>query len=132
MSRAIVTILGDLSRGHARKLLERVPLGTRVEFKGSRRSLPQNDKMWAMLTEVARQKEHYGRKYSAEVWKCLFLHQLFEESLHQLIPSLDESEIIKVTRSSRNLSKNEMSELIELIAAWGAQNGVRFANDEQA
>jgi len=47
----------------------------------------------------------------------------------QFLPSLDNSTFIPWGQSSSDLSKEEMSELIEFIAAWGAQNGVTFADD---
>ena len=76
MSRALLRIDGPVTRARAADLLARVPDGTRVEFKGGRRTLPQNDRMWAMLTDVARQKEHAGRRFTPDQWKVLFLHAI--------------------------------------------------------
>ena len=58
MSRAVLRIDGPTSRARAMRLMERVPEGTRVEFKGSRRTLAAERRMWAMLTEIASQKVH--------------------------------------------------------------------------
>lgn len=129
MSRALVILNGPPARQSAHHLIDRAPVGTRVEFKGARRTLPQNDRLWAMLTDVSRQKEHAGRKYPAEVWKLLFM-DAWSYSATQYIPNLDDTSVLPVQKSSRDLSKDEMSELIEFIAAWGAENGVRFGDDE--
>ena len=127
MSRAILQIDGPVSRARATHLLARVPEGTRVEFKGSRRTLPQNARMWAMLTDVAYQKEHAGRRFTPDQWKILFLHACGREV--QFLPSLNGETFIPWGQSSSDLTKEEMSELIEFIAAWGAQNGVVFQDD---
>lgn len=106
-----------------------VPDETRVEFKGAKRTLPQNDRMWAMLTDVAAQKTHAGRRYTPDQWKVLFMHACGREV--QFIPALDGSTFIPWGQSSSDLSKQEMTDLIECIAAWGAENGVVF-HDERA
>jgi len=127
MSRALLRIDGPVTRARAAKLLARVPDGTRVEFKGGRRTLPQNAKLWAALTEVARQKTWHDLKLAANDWKLIFLDALKREV--RIVPNLDGTGFVNLGRSSSDLSKEEMGELIELIAAWGAQNGVVFADD---
>jgi len=127
MSRALLRIDGPVTRARAARLLARVPNGTRVEFKGSRRSLPQNAKMWAMCTDVARQKTWHGMQLVADDWKLIFLDGLKREV--RIVPNLDGTGFVNLGRSSSDLSKEEMGELIELISAWGAQNGVTFADD---
>ncbi len=77
-----------------------------------------------MLTEVARQKTHNGRRYAVQQWKVLFLHACGREV--QFMPSLDGETFIPWGWSSSDLSTVEMSELLDFIGAWGAQNGVVF------
>lgn len=124
MTRALITIRGNDDRERAARWAMEMPSGGRVEFKAVKRSIPQNDRMWAMLTDVATQKEHCGRRYTPDQWKVLFLHACGREV--QFIPSLDNSTFIPWGQSSSDLSKNEMSELIEFMHAWGAENGVVF------
>ncbi len=104
--------------------LQKVPKGTRAEFYAPQRTTPQNSKMWAMLTDIAQQKEHAGRKYTTDQWKALFMHACGKEM--QFLPALDGSTFIPWGHSSSKLSKDEMSNLLEFIAAWGAENGVVF------
>jgi hypothetical protein len=127
MSRALLRIDGPVTRARAMRLMERVPEGTRVEFKGARRTLPQNDKMWALLSEVARQKTHCGRRYTADNWKSIFMHAMGRETV--FVPSLDCETFFPLGWRSADLSKAEMSELIEFIQSWGVVNGVVFADD---
>lgn len=131
MSRALVVIRGKVERERVARWASQAPYGTRVEFKGEKRSLPQNDRMWAMLTDVSRQAEHCGKKYTPDQWKVLFMHACGREV--QFIPALDGSTFIPWGQSSSDLSKQEMTDLIEFIFAWGATHGVTFnENAERA
>ena len=58
MSRHLITLYSPLDRDRAVKYIDAAPMGTRVLFNAAKRSLDQNAKMWAMLTEVAAQKVH--------------------------------------------------------------------------
>lgn len=135
MSRATLIIDNDLARQKAINWLRssKLPRGTRVEFKAPKRSLPQNDKMWAMLTEVAEQARYHGLRLVADDWKLIFLDGLKRAKQQELrfVPNLDGTGFVNLSTSTSDLSKDEMSELIELIHAWGAQNGVTFADDER-
>jgi hypothetical protein len=124
MSRALLVLTTDEARQKAVTWVNKAPVGTRVEFKASKRSLPQNDRMWAMLTDIAAQKEHGGRKYTPDQWKVLFLSACGQEV--QFIPALDGKTFLPWGQSSSDLSKQEMTDLIEFMLVWGSENGVTF------
>ena len=124
MSRALITVNGKSDRERASAWASQSPVGTRIEFKKPKRTIPQNDRMWAMLTDIASQKEHAGRKYTPDQWKVLFMHACGREV--QFIPALDNSTFIPWGQSSSDLSKEEMAALIEFMFAWGAENSVTF------
>jgi hypothetical protein len=124
MSRALLILHGDAIRQRAASWIYKAKPGTRVEFKEPKRTTEQNSRFWAMLTDVASQVEHCGRKYSPDAWKILFMHACGREV--QFIPALDNKTFIPWGQSSSDLSKSEMSELMEFIAAWGAERGVVF------
>lgn len=130
MSRALLVLTSNDTRQKAASWVAKAPAGTRVEFKASRRTLPQNDRMWAMLTDIAQQKEHAGQKHPPDKWKALFLHALGQEQ--EFLPSLDGKTFIPIGASSSDLSKDEMTDMIELMFAWGAENGVVFQDTEVA
>jgi hypothetical protein len=129
MSRALIVVHGPRERERVASLASKVPAGTRIEFKASKRTLAQNDRMWAMLTDIAAQKSHCGRKYTTDQWKILFMHACGREV--QFIPSLDQSTFIPWGQSSSDLSKQEMTELIEFMFSWGAENGVTFHDQQE-
>lgn len=130
MSRHLLTLYDDQDRARARTYVNSAPVGTRVEFKAVKRSLPQNDLMWAMLTDVAAQKEHGGRRYTPDQWKVIFLAGIGREV--QFIPSLDGKTFIPWGQSSSDLSREEMGALIDFIDAWGTEHGVKFHGPHEA
>jgi hypothetical protein len=126
VSRALVTIRTDADRSRVATWAAHVAVGTRVEFKQTKRSIPQNDRMWAMLTDVATQVPWHGSKMSPDDWKLIFLDALKREV--RTVPNIDGTGFVALTRSS-DLSKEEMSDLMELISMFGAKHGVLFADD---
>jgi hypothetical protein len=124
MSRALIVLRTDEDRAKAVKWIVMVPSGTRVEFKATKRSIPQNDRLWALLTEVAQQVPWHGMKLGAADYKLIFLDALKREL--RIVPNLDGTGFVNLGRSSSDLSKEEMSDLIEIITAWGVSHGVIF------
>ena len=124
MSRALIIVRTEADRAKAAALVATVPIGTRIEFKASRRSLPQNSLLWDMLTDVSRQLAWHGTKLRAMDWKLVFLDALKREK--RLVRSIEGDGFVNLSTSSSDLSKAEMSELIDLIAAFGTNHGVRF------
>jgi hypothetical protein len=130
MSRALIVVHGPRERERVASLATKVPAGTRIEFKASKRSLPQNDRFWAMLTDVAAQLTWHGVKLSASDWKFIFLDALKREL--RMVPNLDGTGFVNLGRSSSDLSREEMSDLIEIIFAFGASHGVIFGDQDEA
>lgn len=128
MSRAVIVINGNYDRERAAAWALKAPAGMRIEFKEAKRTLPQNDRMWAMLTDVASQATHNGRRYTPDQWKVLFMHACGREV--QFVPALDGSTFIPWGQSSSDLSKQEMTDLIEFMMAWGAEHNVKFHDDK--
>lgn len=129
MSRRLYTI-SKASREWIARVIAAAPDGTRVEMKAAKRSLPQNDKMWVMLTEVADQLAWHGQKLRPDDWKLIFLDALKREV--RAVPAIDGRGWVNIGRSSSDLSKSEMADLLELIAAFGAQHGVIFRDQAEA
>lgn len=124
MSRALITVQQDGDRQRAARWAMQAPPGTRVEFKAPKRTLPQNDRLWAMLTDVATQLLWHGLRLSPDDWKLIFLDALNREV--RIVPNIDGTGFVNLGRSSSDLSKEEMSDLFEVISAFGARHGVVF------
>lgn len=130
MSRYFITLRSQADRDRAQRVIAAAPGGTRVEIKAVKRSIPQNDRMWAMLTEVAQQLPWHGVTLRPDDWKLIFLDSLKREA--RLVPNLDGSGFVDISRSSSDLSKSEMGDLIELIFEFGSRHGVKFQDDAVA
>lgn len=132
MSRAQVIINADPDRDRARAWIDKAPAGTRVEFKAPQRSLEQNARFWAMLTDVATQHRINDRRYTTGEWKTMFLTAYAEERGIEIkhLPAIHRAGLIPAGRSSSDLSVSEMSELMEWMAAWGAENGIVWSEPQ--
>lgn len=94
-----------------------------VEVRRETRSLEQNARMWAMLTDISRQVEWYGRRLSPEEWKHVFTAAM---SKQDVVPGIDGGFVV-LGKSTSRMTKGEMAELQTLMEAFGAQQGVRFS-----
>ena len=128
MSRAIITLNGPADRRRASEWAAQAPPGTRLEFKAPKRTIPQNERMWAMLTDVARQVPWHGLKLTPDDWKLVFLDALKREV--RIVPNLDGTGFVNLGRSSSDLSKAEMSDLMTIMEEFGARHGVAFGDAE--
>ena len=93
-----------------------------VEVKTETRSLAQNSRLWALLRDVSQQVDWYGQKLTDEEWKDVFSASLRKQ---RAVPGIDGGFVILGQRTSR-MTVAEMSELQELIEAFGAERGVEF------
>ena len=130
MSRAVLILHTAELRRRAHEWIDAAAQDSRVEFKGPKRTLPQNDRMWAMLTDISTQAEHYGRRYAPGDWKVIFLSALGRET--RFVPNLDGTGLIPIGQSSSDLSVAEMSDMIESMFAWGAQHAIVFHEPDDA
>lgn len=130
MSRATVILNSKARREQAARWCANAPMGTRVTFQEAKRSNEQNAMLWSLLTDVARQVPWHGVRLSADDFKLLFMAALNQEM--RLVPNLDGNGFVNLGRSSSNLSKAEMTNLIELIQSFAAERGVKFTLEREA
>jgi hypothetical protein len=130
MSRAFLVLYSDAMKARAIDWISRAPKETRVTFQGPKRSLDQNSRFWAMLTDIADQKEHFGRKYPTATWKAIMMNAVGREV--KFLPTLDGHGVFPLSYSSSDLSISEMAELMTFMESWGAENGVVFHDSERA
>lgn len=124
---AATLILADLAaKAKACSWVRNAPEHTVVTFKKPGRTLPQNDRMWAMLTDIARQVQHNGARYTPDQWKQLAMHACNHE-VH-FMAGLNGEPFPAGFRSSK-LSAEQMSELIEFLFAFGAEKKVVWSNE---
>lgn len=135
MTRYQFVIYGPKSRDNALRAVNAAPVGTRVEIKAEKRTSDQNSLMWVLLTKLSLALPWGGARQTPDTWKLLFLDALRRELSQEpgMLPALDDAGgMVNVGTSSSDLSKDEMTMLIELILKFGAQHGVSFEDERAA
>lgn len=99
-----------------------------LTVKPSTRSLEQNARMWAMLTEISEQVEWYGHRLTAEEWKDVFSAAMKRA---KVVPGLDGGFVV-CGQSTSKMTRSEMSEMQTLMEAFGSERGVKFSAMEHA
>jgi hypothetical protein len=100
-----------------------------LEIKATSRSSPQNSKYHAMIEEIARQASHLGAKWDEEDWKRMLVWQFCkDQKLNEgkIVPSLDGTGIVQLGQQTRKFTKEQASEFVEWLHAWGAEHGVTY------
>ena len=123
MGRATLLLSGQSDRAKAVEWIHKAPPGTFVTFKRNKRSTDQNSLLWALLTEVSREVSWYGQKLSPDDWKDVFTASLRKA---RVVPGIDPGSFVVLGLHTSDMTKDEMSNLIELILAFGAEHGVVF------
>lgn len=93
------------------------------------KSRDQEEMYHAIIGQIAKQASHLGAKWSQEDWKRFLVWQFAKEfgiSTGKLVPSLDGTGIVQLGLQTRKFKKDESSQFIEWLFAWGATNGVTF------
>ena len=122
-----ITLIGPTQREYAGKCIDQAEDGSVVKILKPTRSNQQNAKMWGMLADI-RRSEPEGRKWTPETWKCAFMHSL---GWHvQFAEALDGSGPFPLGFKSSKLSKQQMSDLIEVIYEYGSRHNVEWSEKE--
>lgn len=98
--------------------------GHRLELtiRKQKRSLDQNAKLWACLTDISRQVDWYGETLTPDDWKTMLTASLRKQ---KAVPGIDGGFVV-LGLSTSKMTKEEMSELLELAIAFGTDKGVTF------
>jgi hypothetical protein len=120
--RRVITIRNTMDRAKLHRWVDAAPVGFRVEFKQPTRSLEQNDRLWAMLSIIAKEARINGIAYTPKQWKCIFMKAMGEEV--EFLPTLNGTEFFPTGFRSSDLSVSEMSDLQTLIESFAADLGI--------
>jgi hypothetical protein len=125
MAGQTVILCGPRQRQFAKTLVDAAPASAVLNIREATRTNDQNAKLWAMLSDVSRAKPQ-DRRATPDVWKALFMNACGHAVQFEV--GLDARPFPVGFRSSR-LNKGQMSELIEFIYAYGAENGVIWTDE---
>ena len=125
MERQVFHLVSPLVRRNAAHAIANAPDGYRVEIKAKTRTLAQNDILWSILTDISRQVDFVVNgalvKVSPEEVKDILTASLRRETRTAL--GLDGGMVLLGQRTSK-MTVRELSELIELAHAFGAEKQV--------
>jgi hypothetical protein len=126
-TRWALVVHDDSQRARAIEWCRRARPGFTIEVREPTRTHLQNARMWAMLTDVAEQLVWHGQTYIAEDWKDFFMHALRRA---KWMPA-EEGGMVPIGMQTSRLTVKEHGELMEVIAEFGARNGVVFKDPEE-
>jgi hypothetical protein len=104
-----------------------------LEIKTASKSRVQEEKYHAMIGEIAKQAQHLGSKWDAESWKRLLVDQFCRDNgikTGAVIPNLSGDGIVQLGHQTRKFTKEQASEFVEWLHAWGAEHGVTYEVNE--
>lgn len=134
MGKAVLILANDEIREKAIRWIRLAETKTRVTFNGPQRTIPQNARLHAMITDIAEQRRYHGLKLSIKDWKLLFMDALSTELALQVraVPNLAGTGFVNLGSSTSELEVSKCGDLMEIIAAWGAENEVVFSDPKFA
>lgn len=132
MSRHQIALTSPRNRALAKQGIDRAPEGYVCELREAKRSDEQNRALWGLLNQIQRQRPtHHGVRMTADLWKTVFMDALGMEM--RMLPRLDGDGYFPTGHSTSNLTKGEFSNLLELMLAWCAREGLAVEHfDEKA
>jgi len=122
-----VKLTSPFSRDRAKLLIDKAPEGYVATVREPKRTMDQNDKLWAMLTDISVSMP-LGRRHTPDDWKAIAMNACGWEC--QFVEGLDGRPFPKGFRSS-NLTKSQMSTLIDWLQAFGDEHEVRWSEPEE-
>jgi len=122
----VFRLVHQAARENAIRAVSEAPEGYAVEVKPVTRSLEQNAKLHAMLTDIARKLEWAGAYRDVETWKRLLTAAWLRARGEpiEMLPALDGHGVDIVFRRTSELTVPEMIELIEYIQAWAIDKDI--------
>jgi len=116
----IFRLVHSQARNNAVEAVRAAPDGDICRVGPPTRSLPQNDLFHALLQDVAATKTHAGVRWEPEDWKRLLTAAWVRATggHPQLVPSLEGGGFDVLYRRTSQLTKPEMTSLIEYVHCW--------------
>jgi hypothetical protein len=134
MSRHLIALNSPSARALAKQGVDRAPDGWLLELRAPKRTDEQNRALWGLLGQIQAQRPtHNGVQMTTELWKFVFMDALGSEMT--MLPKLEGGGYFPLGHSTSKLTKGEFANLLTLILAWTAQEGLvieHFDGEERA
>lgn len=123
------TVLSSkFTRERAKALIDRAPDGFVAEVREPKRTLSQNDLFWQMLTDISVSMP-MGQRYTPEEWKPRIMQACGFEC--QFLPGILDGHPFPVGFRSSELTKSQMTALIDWMQAWGDEQGIKWSHQQE-
>ncbi len=128
MDKQVIYLTNPTARRNAAYLASTAPDGYRCEIRPKTRTLAQNDILWSILTDISKQVDFVVNgalvKVSPEEVKDILTAGLRRET--RMAMGIDGGMVLLGQRTSK-MTVRQMTELIELAHAFGAEKGVQWS-----
>ena len=127
------TLISAKVRDNALMAIRCAPVGWQVTLKEPKRNLNQNAAFWSLMDDVSQTCEFAGERRSKEDWRTIFLSGWAKATGRNVdVVKGIEGEPVALGISSASLSKSEMSDVLEYVNAWAANQCVKRRETEAA
>lgn len=133
MEKRTFYLISSRVRDNALAAVNEAEPGAVVSVLPPKRSVDQNAKLHAVLTDLARSPLTWaGKRRSVDEWKMLVVsaHAVATKETGEIIPGL-EGEFVAIRESTAQMSVKRASSLIEYVLAFCAQHGVELRETER-
>ena len=124
MTKATYILAHATARQRAIEAVKTAQDGQVVTISEPTRNTAQNARLWASLNDIATQVVWHGRKLDSESWKHIFTSSLKKMDV---VPNLEGTGFVALGLSTSKMTKRELSDLLELISAFGAERGINWS-----
>ena len=96
-----------------------------VKIQPMTRSLEQNSKLHALLSDISKQCEFNGQKRDIDTWKMIMVsaHKIATGGKAEMVIGL-EGEVINLRESTAQMGVQRLASLIEYVQSWAVENNV--------
>lgn len=101
----------------------------KITVSDADRSVEQNAMLHKLLSDIAKQVDHAGKKWNVLIWKRLCTAAWMREAGEnaQLIPALDGNGFDVIYERTSQLGVKQCASLIEWVQAFGAEHQVKWS-----
>jgi hypothetical protein len=122
---AAYTLARQSDRQDACKAIMAAPWNAQVSVDEPQRTKDQNSALHSLVTQVLKQRPHHnGVKMDLRLWKAVFMQAWGAQIT--MLPTLDGDGFFPLGLSTSKLNKTQASEVIEVILAWCADQGLNI------
>ncbi len=128
MDKQVIYLTSPLARRNAAHIAATAPDGYRCEIRPKTRTLGQNDFMWSILTDIAKQVDFVVNgalvKVSPEEVKDILTASMGHEVRQALT---EDGKVVLLGQRTSKMTVKQLADLITLGHAFGTRRGVEWS-----